>query len=103
MTHPNPGAPPADDFPEANLPASDELGPLTPQSNLGDTVEADPAEDSIPYNPAGTRADGGGAPSGGEPPVSPEAPGGVAGGGALGALGALGGMAGSPGNPQGVD
>lgn len=108
MTNPNPGAPAADDFPEADLPASDELGPVTPQGNLGRTVEAEPVpasmetEDSVPYNPAGTRADGGGAPSGGEPPVSPEAPGGVAGGGALSG-GELSGAADGPGNPQGVD
>ena len=104
MTNPNPGAPAADDFPEADLPASDELGPTTPQGNLGQTVEAQPIETagggSAPYNPAGTRADGGGAPSGDVPPVSPLAPGGVAGGGVEGELG---GEAGGPGNPQGVD
>ncbi|HEX6797484.1 MAG TPA: hypothetical protein VF116_07205 [Ktedonobacterales bacterium] len=106
MTNPNPGAPAVDDFPEADLPASDELGPVTPQGNLGDTAESQPIETTIettnevPYNPAGTRADGGGAPSGGMPPISPEAPGGVAGGGVEGELG---GEAGGPGNPQGVD
>lgn len=98
--NPNPGAPAADDVPQADLPASDELGPVTPQGNLGQTVEAQPAGEPPPYNPAGTRADGGGAPSGGEPPVSPLAPGGVAGGGTLGELG---GEAGGPSNPQGVD
>lgn len=98
--NPNPGAPAADDFPQADLPASDALGPTTPQGNLGQTVEAEPTEGGVPYNPAGTRADGGGAPSGGEPPVSPESPGGVAGGGVVGELG---GVAGGPGNPQGVD
>lgn len=102
MTNPNPGVPAADDFPEADLPASDELGPTTPQGNLGQTVERLPIEPAgdVPYNPAGTRADGGGALSGDVPPVSPEAPGGVAGGGVEGELG---GEAGGPGNSQGVD
>lgn len=100
MTNPNTGAPAADDFPHADLPASDELRPETPLGNLGQTAEAQPTGETPPYNPAGTRADGGGAPSGGEPPVSPQAPGGVAGGGVAGELG---GEAGSPGNPQGAD
>lgn len=102
MTNPNPGAPAVDDFPGADLLASDELGPVTPQGNLGDTAEAQPIEttNGVPYNPAGTRADGGGVPSGGMPPISP----GVAGGGVEGGVeGELGGEAGGPGNPQGVD
>ncbi len=100
MTNPNLGAPAADDFPQADLPASDELDPAAPQGSLGQTVERQPTGFTPPYNPAGTHAEGGGAPGGGEPPVSPQAPGGVAGGGTLGELG---GEAGGPGNPRGAD